>query len=99
MKFALSLAAIGAFSVSGCALFQGQPSKFDQVKSAVECRLELLAPYSSILTEDNLIKALAGDLDVVETLKAMDVSVQDIQTFVAGYKQCDLDFPLPKLAK
>jgi hypothetical protein len=80
---------LGGLLLTSCAAFQGQPSKVDVIVKQLECRLDLLSPYSAYLTEDNLKSALAGTLDIAETLRAMDIGTGDIKEFIDGWKLCN----------
>lgn len=85
----LFLGAIAIGAISGCGMFAGNPSKFDKIQEQVECRLDLLEPYAGIITEENLHRALAGDLNPVDVLVALDVSTQDVLDFTYGWKVCN----------
>lgn len=84
----LSKLVLCAALLPGCAFFQGKPSKFDKLESAVQCRLDLLKPYQDYLTEENLKGALSGSVDPVDTLRAMNLSVADIAKFIEGWNAC-----------
>lgn len=74
--------------LSGCAAFQGQPSKFDKLQAKAECMLDVLEPYDAFLTEDNIKAALAGTLDPVEVLKAMEVDPAEVIEVGKQLKDC-----------
>lgn len=77
-----------ALLLTSCAAFQGQPSKFDKLQAKAECMLDVLEPYDAFLTEDNVKAALAGTLDPVEVLKAMEVDPGDVVQVANDLKEC-----------
>ncbi len=84
MKKLLLLAAL----LSGCAAFQGNPSKFDKLQEKAECVFDVLEPYDKYFTEENLKAALAGTLDPLEVLKAMEVDPAEVLEVGAALKEC-----------
>lgn len=88
-----------ALLLTSCAAFQGKPSKFDKLQAQVEAEFEkakakaecigdTLEPYDAFLTDDNLKAALAGTLDALEVLKAMEVDPAEVIAVGEKLKDC-----------
>lgn len=66
--------------------------KLDDVQAdltaKVMCRAEALKPYAKYFTKEMAEEVLAGKLDPIETLEAVDFTPADVLKAVEAFKAC-----------
>lgn len=86
MKYVFAAA---LFALVGCAAFQ---DKVDDVQAKVQekvaCRADALGPFKQYFTQDMVEGVLTGKVDPIETLKAMEVTPEDVLKAVEAFKAC-----------
>lgn len=88
MKSVLFLTMLFCSSVFGCAAFQGEPSKVDQIADQVKCVAEAVKPFEKFFTAELLKQVLAGQIDPVEYLKGLDISAADLVKLGQDVQSC-----------
>jgi len=78
-----------ALVLASCA---GVQEKIDSVQEKVQARVacvaEVLKPYEKYFTSEMVEAALAGKLDPIETLKAVEVSPAEVAAVSKQLKAC-----------
>lgn len=88
----ISTVVLVAVTALGCASAQDKledaRSKTDEVLAKIDCVADAVKPYEKHLSKAQLSKVLTGELDPVETLKALEVTPKDVATMAEALKAC-----------